>query len=544
MIKILFTYVIFLITLALSHPSNSPNSKELADGNTLALQDMTYTLADSSGVIVTAYDFGEGDLKNSAGKQVPCPLDGIIAAPGGSGQYPLVIIFHGVTRVKNVYDKIYSGFDYLVAQLAAEGYVAVSFNVNIEYHCWDYGESRMFDWGYQVYKQQIALLQRANNGEEYGHGVDLQGKIDFSQIHLIGHSCGGELADLIIRKERDEGLNRIRSLVRVEATTLIYDDPFPDVPTGIIIGEFDGDVPETGQYVFDELQREQGRVSPASIVYLRGANHAFFNRCFITDEARSQRNRLTRGQQEDFLTRYACAFLSVYAKGQAPGRFNRLGIWDLTEPQPVTMFGYAVTASSLTPERLTLVSPTPAGLPRLDSGSAVSVTFISKTSRDGVWFRHPGASYSACNKLPLYAIRWNGGGGTVSFNCNKDRHIDFSAYSALSLFVAVDSSDDLNPKGEAQSFIVSLMDESGAKQNVLIPKGTSALAYHDGRLVEIKEFDGRITRYWDGYMPLGDLRIPLSYFDGINLNAVTELLIELNQTDSGAVMLSGIYLVK
>jgi hypothetical protein len=334
-------------------------------------------------------------------------------------------------------------------------------------------------------------------------------------------------------------------------TTLIYDDPFPDVPTGIIIGEFDGDVPEVGQYVFDELQKQQGRISPASIVYLLGANHAFFNRCFIRDEARSQTNRLTREQQENFLARYTCAFLSVYAKGRESGRFknhlryeNRFDIWDVSEPQPVTMFGYAVTASSLTPERLPFFIPSETGLPRPVSGGSASVGFISKTSRDGVWFRHPGVTYVADNKLSLYAIRWNARGGTVSFNCAQDFLADFSAYSALSLFVAVDSSDALNPKGEAQSFTVSFIDTSGAKQSVLVPKGTSALAYHDGRIVEMKEFDGTITRYWDGYMPLGELRVPLSYFYKINLSKVTELLIELDQTDSGAVMLSGIYLVK
>ena len=208
------------------------------------------------------------------------------------------------------------------------------------------------------------------------------------------------------------------------------------------------------------------------------------------------------------------------------------------------MFGYAVTASSLTPERLPLFIPTPDGLPRPAPSGEASVTFISKTSGDGVWFRHPGASYSAGKKLPLYAIRWNANGGTVSFSCTQDLSADLSAYSALSLFIAVDSSDELNPKGEAQSFAVSLMDANGTKQSVLIPKGTSALAYHDGRLVEIEEFDGSATTYWDGYMPLGELRIPLSYFNGINLSKVTELLIELDQTDSGAVMLSGIYLAK
>ena len=527
--KRLLSFIIALIVFAACSQPNSTDDKRLE------LLDMSYMLADNSGVKVSAYDFGEGDLKNRVGKQVPCPLDGIIAAPEGPGPYPLVIIFHGVTRVKNIYDKVYSGFDYLVGQLAAEAYVAVSFNVNIEYYCWNYGESRMYDWAYQVYKKQIALLERANAGQETRHGVDLQGKIDFSQIHLIGHSRGGEMADLIIRKEQDEGLNRIRSLVRVEATTLIYDDPYPDVPTGIIIGEFDGDVPEAGQYVFDELQKEQGRTSPASIVYLRGANHAFFNRYFVNDDARSQTNRLTREQQEDFLMHYTSAFLSVYAKGHKP-----FGIWDVLKPQPVTMFGYAVTASSLTPERLTLCIPTEASFKRPVSGDTMSIMFILKSSRDGIWFKHPGASYVASKKLSLYAIRWNSPGGTLRFNCTQN----FSAYSALSLFVALDSSDNLNPKGDAQSFTITLVDISGVKQSVLIPKETSALAYHNGQLRGIEEFDESITTYWDGYMPLGELRIPLSYFNAVNLSAVMEMLIELNQTDSGAIMLSGIYLVK
>jgi len=69
----LFTFLIALIVFTLSPPSDSPDCKELA-------LDMAYPLADSSSVKVSAYDFGEGDLKNSDGKQVPCPLDGIIAA--------------------------------------------------------------------------------------------------------------------------------------------------------------------------------------------------------------------------------------------------------------------------------------------------------------------------------------------------------------------------------------------------------------------------------------------------------------------------------
>jgi hypothetical protein len=90
-----------------------------------------------------------------------------------------------------------------------------------------------------------------------------------------------------------------------------------------------------------------------------------------------------------------------------------------------------------------------------------------------------------------------------------------------------------------------LKDASGVVQSVLIPKGTSALSYYPGfaEHFEADEFSPAFD-VWNGYMPLGDLRIPLTYFDKINLGAVSEILIELDQTDTGSMMLSGVYLEK
>jgi len=506
-------------------------SQTIHEDGTLPLLDMPYALANASRVTVSEFDFGEGDLRNSLGTPVPCPLDGIIAAPDGPGPYPLVVVLHGLRNVTSVYDPVYIGFDYLVQQLAAEGYVAIAFNVNIDYHCWDFGESSNYDWAYQVYEQQLALLERANAGSETGHGVDLQGKIDLDQIHLIGHSRGGEMADMFYRRDHDAGHDRTRSIIGLAPGMLAELEPHPDIPTGIILGELDGDTSEAGQLLYDYIRKQPERTAPVSFTYIRGANHAFFNRTFLWDDARSEVDRLTREQQEDFTMRYTAAFLSVFAKGKEP-----FGTWDTNEPQPVTMFGYPVTASSFVPGSRLLLAPSEKGLKDISTAGDVEIRYLLKTWLDDVLFNHPGANMND-RELPLYSIRWTDKNGGVKLPAG-----DFSGFTALTLYIAVDSSDSLNADGEDQSLTITISDKSGAAQSILIPKGTSALAWHDGNELTVELFEAPDLIVWEGFMPLVALRIPLRLFDEIDLSSVSEITLDLDQTDSGAIMLSEIYL--
>ena len=48
---------------------------------------------------------------------------------------------------------------------------------------------------------------------------------------------------------------------------------------------------------------------------------------------------------------------------------------------------------------------------------------------------------------------------------------------------------------------------------------------------------------WLGHTPLSELRIPLCYFTGTNLRRISEVEIRFDQTDRGAIMLSGIYVL-
>jgi hypothetical protein len=199
------------------------------------------------------------------------------------------------------------------------------------------------------------------------------------------------------------------------------------------------------------------------------------------------------------------------------------------------MFGYSMTASYFEPDRKPLFTVSKAYIEKLTaSGSAKVEFFEQKIGLEPTLFTHPGGNHNG-KKLYLYNISWTSKDGAVSIPVSAD----LSEGRALSLFLAVDSSDVRNPKDTPQSLSITLRDRSGTEGSVVIPQGTSALSYYTGYMehVEMPDMD-----VWFGTMPLGELRIPLSYFG--NIEELSEIVISTDQTDSGAIMLSGAYLVK
>ena len=540
----------FLVGCGAQTPNDPPNENDSGQAQEgLALTNMAFEPADAGGIEVHSFRLGTVDLTAANNAIIRGPVDGMIAVPGGccgeadcSPQaHPLVVLVHGASPMAhaNIHYPVHKGFDFLVQQLAAEGYVALSINVNINY-AFELGESLIQDgFALDTFDAHIAYLQRANAGENVGHGVDLTNMIDFTQIHLIGHSRGGEVIETFARREN----NNIRSTLRV-ASTVSPRGAQPDIPLAVILPEYDGDVCQMeGQIVFDDVFTAAQNQSFANIVYLRGANHNFFHRRFERDDrygARSlanpedQSNWLSREEHERFLKRYAAAFLAVVTGQREPwGAFSAL------EPQPATMFGFAVTASSYTPGMQPLIAaPTQEHLAVNTSGSADVNFYLQSyplaTIGHGL-FNHP----TAMNRqggLPLYHLTWDDRDGAAEFPLLME---DLSEGDAISLFVAMDSSDERNARYDEQSFTVVLTDSHGAQQSVLIPYGTSALLVHPGELEDAYEWGP----FWIGWTPLGELRIPLGYFDEVDLSAVTQLTIRFDQTNVGAVMLAGGYLV-
>lgn len=527
-----FIILIILITLLFIILKSKAERKT----NSLEAINIEYSLVNDANPYVSEFDFGEGIIEQSNGINMPYPMNGLIGVPEGDEVHPLIVIFHGSHRIDDISsDKYFMGFEYLVKQLAAQGYIAVSFNVNAEY-IFEYGEPLLFERTMEIYRQQLAKLESANNGIEQGYGIDLTNKIDFNNINLIGHSRGAQAIDFIAREELSQGNDILKSLIYV-APSVVYlvEDQYPNISNGIIISEYDTDVLGLdGQKIFDKIKAETNRTSFSSLIYLRGANHNYYNSTIVRDDAESTEriveSRLTREEQEDFLTHYVCNFLDIVLNNKTP-----TGTFAVDTPEPKTMYGYDIVASYSPPTSKNILTPssekTDIIINDYTTIDYVEQSFIPAENTAG-FFTHPGFP----EKLPLYDIRWTSSKGAFSINYDTD---NFSEYTSLSLYVAVNSSINLNKKGDPQSFTLTLKDTSGNSQSVIIPKGTPSLLYHKGHILNNGVFD-----FWEGFIPLADLRIPFTYFKGINLSEITDITINFNKTESGAIMLSGIYLLK
>ncbi|MDR2703827.1 MAG: hypothetical protein LBB58_05750, partial [Cellulomonadaceae bacterium] len=508
----------------------------------LPLTKLSVPLADASNITVYNYSLGDADIVNTIGRPVPAPLAGIIAVPTTPGPHPLIIFLHGQMPVQSIADPVYQGFDYAVQQMAAQGYVAISVNINVNYS-FEFGESAQDAWAYQILTKHLESLAAANSGatplvvtQESGgepEELDLTGKIDLKNISLVGHSRGGEVADMAYRYDRQAGFSRIKSIVHIAATVAIFDEPRPDIPTGIILPELDGDVDNLAQMIFDDnLELAAQRNSFTNLVFLRGANHNFFNRAFTPDDRFSgkgpanlddQTTWLTREQQEDFLKRYLTAFYLQLSDPQAT-----ISNFDPAQAQPTSMFGLPVVASTAFPGAIRVIPIAQQGMEQQSleqqgvtaTGSATvnwyRQTFPAAMVTTG-FFNHPGALARPSQAVDLYQITW----GHSLFDSQAPLPetetpsvtipltvTDWQGYKALSLFIAVDSTTGYNIQNADQSLIIEINDASGQSWSVLAPVGTPALTGNQGWFEEIEDFGGSVT-IWRGYTPLGELRIPL-----------------------------------
>ena len=308
-----------------TEPEPQPTPTPTSTGNQIQFE-----LADDSNIEVHNFDLGECNIINNIGNAVPCPLRGIIALPTiEQARYrpsPLVVLLHGVREFENVRtDNTYAGFDYLVKQLAAEGYVAVSINIAVDY-TFDYGESSNYEWAMKILRTHLDYLSEANNGQDVGYGIDLTNRIDFNRINLVGHSRGAQIADIVARI--DHGANpfpwagetwaaeqwpptgTIASVTMLGFVEAIGVDGYPaNIPYGILVAELDEDARlNDGERLFELAESDPNRTAEATLVILERANHAYFNREFPNRVPGLE--VLDRAEQELYAKQFVASFLA------------------------------------------------------------------------------------------------------------------------------------------------------------------------------------------------------------------------------------------
>ena len=243
---------------------------------------------------------------------MPARLNGVIAVPPGKGgPYPVVLIMHGThpgcPEVEHGVDRWpcspdqeqpnYRGFEYLVRELAARGYVALSININAE-NTFGFGEGIPLERMQQLVDKHLKALATASAGGENNFGVDLKGRADTRRLALVGHSRGGENAYYLTQEvglgasnsAAQHGYGPVSGLLLVAPAPGFVKPGHSDVPLAAILPACDGDVKsQDGQLFFEgaRLSPDQAQWATSAWLMSRRMRVASMSASSIFPRARS-----------------------------------------------------------------------------------------------------------------------------------------------------------------------------------------------------------------------------------------------------------------
>ena len=501
--NILILIIISLLLLGCSSPTMLPTETTIKTpdatmplGAAVTSQAATATEPASLPAAVE-YNLGDTTIsqstfpEDSRFRNMPVRLNGIIAVPDGdAGPYPVVVILHGnhpgcpvpegdtVDRWPcdpEVERPNYRGFDYLVRQLAAQGYVALSINVNAE-NTFGFGEPVPIERLGQLVDLHLKWLSTASSGGENKFGVELQGRTDLKQLAFIGHSQGGEGAYWLTQKETLDapdaytrlGYGPVYGLLLIAPSANFGGAKEARVPLAVILPACDNDVFQQDGQLFYEITRIDPKQSTwASSVWLESANHNYFNGT-LSDEAVTRPGRpdceplLKPEVQRDFLSAYTIDFLAqIFHKNEDAKA--RLGM-NFQAQTPSELYGLPARVASLAPggDRLPLLVPTSsAELETNQAGGSVTnkgvTTFYCE---EGYYTPSMKPGSEPCKRVNLVipgnpamiVASWSQTGAALHFSIPEGS--DLSQFSSISLRAALDPLSPLNKAGAPQVFTI------------------------------------------------------------------------------------------
>lgn len=391
---------------------------------------------------VYCYDLGEGTLTQGT-REIPYQMQGVIGVPEGEN-CPVVIFLHGSYPVRSAAENRYDlGFSYLVDQLADAGYLAISMNVAINYS-FENGEPSGCERTVQVVEQQSALLKRAIAGESGIFPCDLKNKGALSNVILLGHSRAGyDVFEVAARTE----LLDVQGIVPAVPSLVspLSSEPV-DVPVGIIIPQYDGDVTSLdGGTLFDQLESMDGRTSGTDLIYLENGNHGGFSTALVRPDPFADRETLPLvmepEKQQAFFSAYVQDFIqSVLKTGKTP--------LESMDAMPEEYDGYPVMARvDAGGEVLYQAGPDSPQSLTTDGVTAEAVNARSTLDHTAGSFRIPGSFLH----YDLTRLGCDSAGATVTLPVTAD--LEQAAY--LQLDLAQDSGDTRNRRQD-QSLTVTL----------------------------------------------------------------------------------------
>ena len=479
---------------------------------------------------VYCYDLGEGVLTQGK-REIPYRMQGVIGVPEGEDR-PVVILLHGAHPIRSAAENRYDlGFSYLVDQLADAGYLALSMNVGINYS-FENGEPMGCERTVQVVEQQSDLLRRAIEGETGIFPCDLKNKGDLDRVILVGHSRAG--CDIFEVAARAEGLGVQGLVSAAPALVSPLSCELADVPVGIIIPQYDGDVAslDGGTLFFDQLEHAPQRSNGTDLIYLKNGNHGGFSTALVRPDPFADREMLPLvmepERQQAFFGAYVLDFLeSVLETGKTPLE---------AESTLEGMYGDFPVMLRVDAGGTVRYQASGDSVKALETSgvAAEAENACSTLDHTAEAFRIPGSFL----RYDLTRLSWDSAAASVRIPVSAD--LRQAVY--LQMDLAQDSGDQRNRRTD-QSLTVTLRDAGGREASVKAEAGTPALAWQEGTVERIPVAGRKDLLQYSTFTPLGTLRLDTAAFSGVDLGRITQITLTFDQP-SGSIMLREIQTVK
>lgn len=481
--------------------------------------------------------------KGSTSKYMTYDNNGSITVPKGN-KLTLVIFLHGSYQGTGLSTYFDVGFSDNMKSLAKEGFVSLGLNLTPVYSLdsSDSNENSRYkaqkDLFNKILKTHIESLKDAvNKGDDNIYGFDMKNKIDFNNVILVGHSRGGKNIFLGNEILKEMGLNVKGNISIAPANYWPAFDRYPDVPTGIILPQLDGDVVTLdGRQIFDTMALQK-RKSDLQLIYLYSANHNNFNstifegdNSFVDANGNILKDPMSGKVQRDFASKYIVDFSkSTIEKGNLSA---------LLPSEDGTLYKQNVLMSFIKCESKSLFNATSDSDFKMLLGNFKKVIASKDKEKNTAGnVRLPGVS----DNYPLVSLTFKNTKDKVSFKLPNNN--DFTKFDTLCLEIMQDSTDPIN-EGKDKMLDITLTDKNGSSYTISTGANTNSLQHQPGKMTSISLRDEEAQTMYSNITPLSTLMIPLSEFDGkVDISKISKVDISPSKsTEQGSFLLQSMYL--
>ncbi len=557
----------------------------------LLLSDVTFAQVPDPGtpgplaVTREEYNFGDTAFIPSSFPG-PVELRASIHSPTNlaGGPFPVILFLHGrhatcfkggsallqwpCTTNGSATIPSFQGYDYVGEVLASQGYIVVSVSANGV----NAVDNLVFDLGAlaraELLQKHLDILNGFNTTGGAPFGTKFVGKLDLTRVGTMGHSRGGEgvVRHQVLNNSLGApyGIKAVFPLAPTDFNRFVVNN----AALNVLLPYCDGDVADLqGVHFHDDARYNvPGDPSPKHYELVMGANHNFYNTIWSPDSSsfpgalndwitfvpngqndshcgkKKNNQRLTEAQQRGTGLAYMTAFFRAYVGGES--QFIPILTGDAPPPPSAQTNNLFVSyhAPDLPGVRLDvnrLLDDT--NLTTNTLGGSVIQTLLTPYELcggpapqpqhclpDQPSVRQPHTTPSA--RSPLRGLSqlktgWNNFTGNYRNNVPPALG-NVSGFQAVQFRVSVSFADPRNLTGLAQDFRVVLTDASGSSASVRVSDVSSALYFPPGDIVP--------------KIVLNTVRVPLSAFSGVNLNAVRSVQLNFNERLQGAVLISDV----